>query len=107
MVRRLVLRRIQLVTEIDAHRQCLSARLLSLRADFGRDLGRLSGSDRRRIDAACARLRPPRIGPVNRDQKSNASPKRNVWKDSCRSMLALLDCETHEAHEVVTGTVLI
>jgi hypothetical protein len=48
----------ELSAEIDAHRQCVDARLLSLRADFGRDLGRLSGSDRRRIDAACARLRP-------------------------------------------------
>jgi DnaJ-domain-containing protein 1 len=43
--------------EIDAHRQCLVAQLLSLRADFGRDLSRLSGSSRRRIDAACNRLR--------------------------------------------------
>jgi DnaJ-domain-containing protein 1 len=42
--------------EIDAYQQCFSPRLLSLRADFGRDLGRLSGSDRTRIDAACNHL---------------------------------------------------
>jgi len=46
----------ELSAEIDAHRQCVDARLLSLRADFGRDLSRLSGPDRRRIDAACNRL---------------------------------------------------
>lgn len=43
--------------ESDAHRQCISAQLLSLRTDFGRDLSRLSGSDRRNIDAACSRMR--------------------------------------------------
>lgn len=41
----------------DAQR-CLDAQLLSLRADFGRNLARLSGSDRQKIDAACSRLRP-------------------------------------------------
>jgi DnaJ-domain-containing protein 1 len=46
----------ELSAEIDAHRQCVDAQLLSLRADFGRDLSRLSGPDRRRIDAACNRL---------------------------------------------------
>lgn len=40
-----------------AHQRCLDAKLLSLRSDFGRDLSRLSGADRRRIDAACSRLR--------------------------------------------------
>jgi DnaJ-domain-containing protein 1 len=44
--------------EIDAHKQCLSARLVSLRADFGRDLSRLSSADRRRIDTACNGLHP-------------------------------------------------
>jgi len=43
--------------ESDAHRQCVSAQLLSMRTDFGRDLSRLSGSDRRRIDTACNRMR--------------------------------------------------
>jgi DnaJ-domain-containing protein 1 len=42
---------------VDARQQCLSAQLVSLRAAFGRDLSRLSGADRRRIDAACNRLR--------------------------------------------------
>ena len=40
-----------------AHRECIDAKLLSLRADFGHDLSRLSAADRRRIDAACNRLR--------------------------------------------------
>ena len=39
------------------HQHCLDAKLLSLRSDFGRDLSRLSAPDRRRIDAACSRLR--------------------------------------------------
>ncbi|HMJ81997.1 MAG TPA: DnaJ domain-containing protein [Vicinamibacterales bacterium] len=40
-----------------AHQHCLDAKLLWLRNDFGRDLSRLSALDRRRIDAACSRLR--------------------------------------------------
>ena len=40
-----------------AHQHCLDAKLLWLRTDFGRDLSRLSAADRRRIDAACSRLR--------------------------------------------------
>jgi DnaJ-domain-containing protein 1 len=43
--------------ESHAHQRCLDAKLLSLRSDFGRDLNQLSGPDRRRIDAACSRLR--------------------------------------------------
>jgi DnaJ-domain-containing protein 1 len=39
------------------HQHCLDAKLLSLRSDFGRDLSRLAAQDRRRIDAACSRLR--------------------------------------------------
>src|SRR5262245_6144977 len=39
------------------HQQCLDAKLLSLRGDFGRDLNRLPATDRRRIDAACSSLR--------------------------------------------------
>jgi DnaJ-domain-containing protein 1 len=39
------------------YQQCLDAKLLSLRGDFGRDLTRLSASDRKRIDAACSSLR--------------------------------------------------
>ncbi len=42
----------------DTQRQCLEAQLASLRGDFGRDLGRLSASDRRNMDAACSRLHP-------------------------------------------------
>jgi DnaJ-domain-containing protein 1 len=43
--------------ESHGHQQCLDAKLLSLRSDFGPDLSRLSAPDRRRIDAACSRLR--------------------------------------------------
>jgi len=44
-------------TETDAYRECLSAQLLSLRADLGRDLSRLSGSERRTLDSACSDIR--------------------------------------------------
>jgi hypothetical protein len=37
----------------EAYGRCLEARLLSLRADFGPDLTRLSPSARASIDAAC------------------------------------------------------
>jgi hypothetical protein len=43
--------------DADKHDECLHAKLASLRADFGRDLGRLSSGDRRRIDAACEQIR--------------------------------------------------
>ena len=38
----------------DAYDRCLEARLLSLRADFGPDLSKLSASARGKIDAACS-----------------------------------------------------
>ena len=38
----------------DAYEDCLAARLVSLRADFGTDLSRLSSSARGKIDAACS-----------------------------------------------------
>jgi hypothetical protein len=38
----------------DAYERCLEARLLSLRADFGPDLTRLSAASRAKIDAACS-----------------------------------------------------
>ena len=43
--------------DTDKHDECLHAKLTSLRADFGRDLGKLSSGDRRRIDAACEQIR--------------------------------------------------
>ena len=43
--------------ETDRHDECLHARLVSLRADFGRDLSRLSGAERRKIDSACEPIR--------------------------------------------------
>jgi hypothetical protein len=42
------------------HQQCLSAQLLSLRADFGRDLSRLSGPERRTLDSVCSKIREAR-----------------------------------------------
>jgi hypothetical protein len=41
----------------DAYRECLSARLRSLRADFGRDLTKVSVADRQALDAACGNTR--------------------------------------------------
>jgi hypothetical protein len=41
----------------DLHEQCLTAQLLKLRVDFGRDLGRLSASERRMLDSACSEAR--------------------------------------------------
>jgi hypothetical protein len=40
----------------DAYEGCTSAQLLSLRADFGRDLGRLSASERKTIDSVCSKV---------------------------------------------------
>ena len=42
--------------ETDPHAQCLAAVLASLRADFGRDLRRLSGPERNMLDTTCSRL---------------------------------------------------
>jgi hypothetical protein len=44
----------------DAYDACLKARLLSLRADFGRDLSRLSASDRKMLDSVCSNPRATR-----------------------------------------------
>jgi hypothetical protein len=41
----------------DKHEECLQAKLGALRADFGRDLSRLSAAERRKIDSACAPAR--------------------------------------------------
>src|SRR4029450_4287486 len=40
-----------------AHDQCMAAKLTALRADFGRDLGKLSAGDRRSLDDACNQAR--------------------------------------------------
>jgi hypothetical protein len=60
----------------DAHQRCLAARLLSLRADFGRDLSRLSTAARGRLDATCS--------PVQ------ASRGREDYVDCLSAQLALL-----------------
>jgi hypothetical protein len=41
----------------DKHEECLQTRLNGLRADFGRDLSRLSVVERRKIDSVCAPIR--------------------------------------------------
>lgn len=41
----------------DMYQACLSAQLISLRADFGRDLTKLSRAERRTIDSACSGIR--------------------------------------------------
>jgi DnaJ-domain-containing protein 1 len=58
------------------HQRCLDAKLLSLRSDFGRDLSRVSAPDRRRIDAACSRLR--------------ASDQREAYLDCLSAQLAVV-----------------
>ncbi len=44
----------------DAYGRCLSAQLLMLRTDFGRDLSRLSAAERRTLDTACSEIRTTR-----------------------------------------------
>jgi hypothetical protein len=43
--------------ESDRYLICLRSQLSSLRADFGRDLGRLSAADRKTLDSVCNRVR--------------------------------------------------
>jgi len=45
---------------VDARDECLSAQLLALRSDFGRDLSRLSASERRTLDSVCSKVRDVR-----------------------------------------------
>jgi hypothetical protein len=47
-------RSVQVGPAHDAYGRCLEAQLLSLRADFGRDLSRLPAAARTKIDAACS-----------------------------------------------------
>jgi hypothetical protein len=42
--------------ETDPHAQCLAAQLVWLRNDFGRDLRRLSASERSMLDSSCSRV---------------------------------------------------
>jgi hypothetical protein len=44
----------------DAYGRCLSAQLILLRTDFGRDLSRLSAGERKTIDVACSEIRTTR-----------------------------------------------
>jgi hypothetical protein len=43
--------------DTDAYHECLSAQLLSLRNDLGRDLDRLSSAERRTLDSFCSDIR--------------------------------------------------
>jgi len=43
-------------TDLAGHESCVADQLTALRADFGRDLSRLSASDRRKLDATCSPL---------------------------------------------------
>lgn len=81
----------ELSTEIDAHRQCLNAQMLWLRTDFGRDLSRLTGADRRRIDAACNRL--------------SASGQREAYLDCLSNQLVTLHKSRTRANPAVTQEV--
>src|SRR5262245_66372298 len=65
------------------HQQCLDAKLLSLRGDFGRDLSRLSSPDRRRIDAACSSLR--------------VSDQREAYLDCLSAQLTVVHNPQHRA----------
>ena len=40
-------------TDVTAHEGCVAEQLVSLRADFGRDLSRVSVSDRNKLDSVC------------------------------------------------------
>jgi flagellar biosynthesis GTPase FlhF len=42
---------------VDARDECVSAQLLALRSDFGRDLSRLSAAERRTLDSVCSKVR--------------------------------------------------
>jgi hypothetical protein len=44
----------------NANAQCLEARLLALRSEFGRDLSRLSTAERRKLDSTCSRFQTAR-----------------------------------------------
>ena len=46
--------------DTDKYQQCLNAQLVLLRTDFGRDLSRLSGAERRTLDSACSEIRTTR-----------------------------------------------
>ena len=45
------------IAGVDAYQQCLADRFRSLRADFGRDLSKVSAADRKTLDSACSKAR--------------------------------------------------
>jgi DnaJ-domain-containing protein 1 len=81
----------ELSTDLDAHRQCLTAQMLWLRTDFGRDLGRLATPDRRRIDAACSRL--------------SAAGQREAYLDCLGGQLITLHNRRNRGNPTVTQEV--
>ena len=83
----------ELSTDIDAHHHCLNAQLLWLRSDFGRDLSRLAGADRRRIDAACNRL--------------SAAGQREAYLDCLGNQLITLHNQRNRGNSTVTQEVAV
>jgi len=65
----------------EAAQQCFSDHLLTLRADFGRDLSKLSIADRKAVDTACLDLRRPE--------------KQDVYVDCLSGQLAAIRDRQH------------
>jgi hypothetical protein len=76
----------------DAYEQCLAARLQSLRADFGTDLGKLSASARGKIDAACS--------------QAQASLGREGYVECLSAQLASLTGRAHATRAAPAGPIL-
>ena len=74
----------------DKHEECLHAKLDSLRADFGRDLSRLSVAERRGIDSACEQIR--------------GTQGREGYLDCVGRQLAVIQSRRNRARDVTSGT---
>jgi len=64
------------ITDTDAHANCVNTQLTALRADFGRDLRRLSAGERSALDGACSRL--------------NTATSREAYLDCLNQQLVVL-----------------
>jgi len=80
----------------DLHDQCLQQKLNVMRADFGRDLSRLSSADRRKIDTAC--------------EPTHAAAGREAYVSCLASQLAAVQARWNHGRgavaETATGAVL-
>ena len=74
----------------DRHEECLQTRLVSLRADFGNDLSKLSGAERRKIDSAC--------GPIR------ASRGREAYLDCLGQQLAVIQARLSRSRAATSET---